>query len=730
LPEQQVDPNNPSSTDHTTWSYYADDTMQSMTDARGASATYIYNNGRHLANEIHYSAPSGITPTSNATFDYDAAGNRTSLTDGLGAKTYSYNELSQLMSETRTFNGVGTFTLGYTYNLAGELMSITDPYGAQINYAHDTTGRLTAVTGSGFGGVTQYASNAQYRVGGGLKHLDYGNGFAMTTSFNPRLQAAAFEVSKPGTNVIRKQFQYYDDGQLKYAQDELDPKFDRSYEHDFMGRMVLAKTGAEARGLSEFNANNRPYRENFGHDAFGHLPGRDTLNWTQSFSSGSTYQNNRNVDVNWHYDAQGNLTSEGSTVYDYDAAGRTTQVTMPAADQTTQWYDGDGQVLKQVRYLWNAQTGAYWANPALFKILIRSTVLGGQVVTEVDNGGQKSRTYVYAGGARLAWQSIWWDGFTPTQVVQWEHRDPSGGSFRMTDVPGQNFYFEEAQPAELDPAGANVQLANPYTGPDPPPDPESFAAYPSFSSPAHPDMTYTVDGIRVTLDSFLLHMGFTAKNPMVLLDMARDETAAPMPRPSGPPHLTPFNDLREPYRPFDANFERPIGSPGINNLNELISLVNIPQRPTTGRQTRAGVAQVRCPPAGKELENNPKVREKLKEAFALSKQAGIERGGWIYWNRATRAIMPLIKDPPTRDPLHPELSDSYLKIFLGSPPGAPKGWYIVADFHAHLESGGPDDHDIGLEFQRGVPGIIIDPERTWHYGPNRGVWLGRIPGCP
>jgi hypothetical protein len=203
-----------------------------------------------------------------------------------------------------------------------------------------------------------------------------------------------------------------------------------------------------------------------------------------------------------------------------------------------------------------------------------------------------------------------------------------------------------------------------------------------------------------------------------------------MPRPSGPPHLTPFNDLREPYRPFDANFERPIGSPGINNLNELISLVNIPQRPTTGRQTRAGVAQVRCPPAGKELENNPKVREKLKEAFALSKQAGIERGGWIYWNRATRAIMPLIKDPPTRDPLHPELSDSYLKIFLGSPPGAPKGWYIVADFHAHLESGGPDDHDIGLEFQRGVPGIIIDPERTWHYGPNRGVWLGRIPGCP
>jgi len=85
-----------------------------------------------------------------------------------------------------------------------------------------------------------------------------------------------------------------------------------------------------------------------------------------------------------------------------------------------------------------------------------------------------------------------------------------------------------------------------------------------------------VDGIRVTLDSLLLRMGRAAKNPMDLLEMSRDESAAPMPRPSGPPHLTRFNGLSKPYRPFDANFERPIGSPDINNLNELISLLDIP----------------------------------------------------------------------------------------------------------------------------------------------------------
>src|SRR6185369_8513102 len=112
-----------------------------------------------------------------------------SMTDGSGSMSYSYDSLSRMLSETRTFSGVGNFTLGYSYNLAGELTSITDPFDAQISYGHDAVGRPTEVSGTSFGGVTQYASNLQYRAGGSLKHLDYGNGFAMTMNFNSRLQA-------------------------------------------------------------------------------------------------------------------------------------------------------------------------------------------------------------------------------------------------------------------------------------------------------------------------------------------------------------------------------------------------------------------------------------------------------------------------------------------------------------------------------------------------------------
>jgi YD repeat-containing protein len=76
-----------------------------------------------------------------------AAGNRTTMTDGLGGKSYNYNQLSQLTSETRTFNSIGIFALSYDYNLAGELKKVTDSTNMNINYGYDHTGRLAELPG-------------------------------------------------------------------------------------------------------------------------------------------------------------------------------------------------------------------------------------------------------------------------------------------------------------------------------------------------------------------------------------------------------------------------------------------------------------------------------------------------------------------------------------------------------------------------------------------------------
>src|SRR5215212_5406928 len=76
----------------TTWIYKPDHTVLSIMDARGASTTFTYNNGRHLPNVVTHTLAGGSTIVES--FSYDAAGNRTAMSDSSGRNTYQYDQLS------------------------------------------------------------------------------------------------------------------------------------------------------------------------------------------------------------------------------------------------------------------------------------------------------------------------------------------------------------------------------------------------------------------------------------------------------------------------------------------------------------------------------------------------------------------------------------------------------------------------------------------------------------
>ena len=119
----------------------------------------------------------GGVATDPASFGYDEAGNRTSMTDGLGSVSYVFDTQSRLTSETRSFTGLGSYTLGYGYNLAGQVTSITDPFNASVSYQYNKAGELIVVGGGGYAGLSQYTSQAtpiKYRAWGGLKYADGG----------------------------------------------------------------------------------------------------------------------------------------------------------------------------------------------------------------------------------------------------------------------------------------------------------------------------------------------------------------------------------------------------------------------------------------------------------------------------------------------------------------------------------------------------------------------------
>ena len=73
----------PIQTTDTTYTYNADSQPVTVTDARGVTQTFTYNN-RELPTNISYS---GWQPLTAVSIAYDGAGNRTSMTDGTGTKT-------------------------------------------------------------------------------------------------------------------------------------------------------------------------------------------------------------------------------------------------------------------------------------------------------------------------------------------------------------------------------------------------------------------------------------------------------------------------------------------------------------------------------------------------------------------------------------------------------------------------------------------------------------------
>ena len=345
VPEQQTDPNNSASTDHTTWRYNDDDTIGTVTDARGSSQTITYN-ARRLVTQISYQPSAGVADTADVAFTYDNAGNRATMSDGVGSVSYVYDQESQLTSETRSFTNVSSYTISYSYDLANQLSSITYPYGAHVGYIHDEIGRVTQVTNSGYSNFSTYASNFKYRASGATRRVSYPNGLFLEETYDKRLQPSTYSAF----GFPQLTYHRFNDGRLKYTEYLFNSQLDRGYNYDHTGQLTQALSGAEARG--EPATNSRPYKENMTYDAFGNMTSRTGNHWNRPLVglSEGAYVNNR---MNgWSYDADGRNTSSNSVTSTFDAAGQLIQASGPQRRTNpplvlSQQFDGDGQRVKK-----------------------------------------------------------------------------------------------------------------------------------------------------------------------------------------------------------------------------------------------------------------------------------------------------------------------------------------------------------------------------------------------
>ena len=480
----------------TAYVYYSDDTVRSVIDARGVKTEYEYND-RHLVKKIRYNVlgvasvatdrPQGTTPIAPApdvTYTYDAAGNRLTMAteQGLGGSvTYHYDALSRLDWEERTLPGLsGVKKLSYEYTLSGALKELKDEDGGKTyTYDYDDVGQMAAVKGTGFGTAEKtFAASAGYRAWGAPKGVSYGNQTGATFAYNSRGLMTQYRVTgltqdgQYGAPQHGSDFEYYADGQVKYASDLFTGSLtfgahrlhDRAYSYDQAGRLREAYSGYEA---NQFRTGTGAgvegaFRQSYAYNAWGDMTGRTGRFWTQDDDTSDEYApTGRNPA--WEYDPDGRLVSRNEAAPDehtyaplrvsYDAAGRphqTTQTTSAPrplhpdifdATQTvlTKTYDGDGVVVGEEK---GVVTTFY----------LRSAALGGQAVAEYGASGARLVSHVVAGGGEVARQ----DG----TALFWKHPNPVTGDELETDAAGA-----VSGKAVLDPEGVALGDADPFAPP-------------------------------------------------------------------------------------------------------------------------------------------------------------------------------------------------------------------------------------------------------------------------
>lgn len=466
-------------TDHTTWEYNADDTIHSITDARGVVTTYGYNN-RHLQTSISYNTTgtANVASTTNVACAYDAAGNRTSMTDAAGTVSYHYDLLSRMDWEERTFANRptdGAYRLSYQYNISGLLTRVLDEHSQRgFRQTYDEVARLTGVFAINPQGTeTQYSAQMKYRATGALKSMAFA-GSTLSKTYNQRGTVAS--LSSTG---LTRSYQYHNDGQIKFVDDQSASGgvvLDRGYSYDFAGRLKEAFSGTQAFNYANNipgGTANGPYYQNYTYDPWNNETAVNSRLWSRDNSMAvSAYADNRQA--TWNYDNDGRLVTMNEPLdagmalpyaplaYTYDAAGREALSTQTRTQVNQNFitnefhnssvYDGSDQLMsfansRDVRF-----HGTVTATITDAGYYLRSTILDGNVISQYQDG-VLVHNYIYAATERIGENSQDTNG---NPINNWFHVDPVTGDTVTANLSGT------VERAFLDPQGVSVGDSDPF----------------------------------------------------------------------------------------------------------------------------------------------------------------------------------------------------------------------------------------------------------------------------
>ena len=268
-------------------SYYYDNASH-LTKVVDGSNTYQFaydNIGRLTQTTTNYSFLSGHTYT--VSYSYDAAGNRTSMTDpASGVTNYSYDSLNRLTNLT-DFN---SNSFGFSYDALSRRTQMTRPNGVSSNYSYDNLSRLLSVLHQVGGTTIDGATYTYDNAGNRLSKLNQ-------------------------TNAVTENYTYDQIYQLTQVVQNLNNTTE-AYTYDAVGNRLSTVSDS-----------------GWSYDSSNHLTSRPGVTYT--------YDNNGNTATK--------VDSNGTTTYAWDYLNRLTSVTLPGGGGTVTFkYDPFGRRIQRV----------------------------------------------------------------------------------------------------------------------------------------------------------------------------------------------------------------------------------------------------------------------------------------------------------------------------------------------------------------------------------------------
>jgi RHS repeat-associated protein len=377
-------------TNPVTYTYDANNNVQTKTDARGITITYSWDKLNRMLGRTY----SNGDPSVGYVYDQTACvvvsscyniGHMTSMTDAAGTEGFAYDTMGRIWGDQRTTNAL-TKNTSYVYNLDGSLATLTYPSGRVVTYAYLASAKPTAASDNTTG--VGYVSDGYYAPNGAPAFRSLDAAVGQTILYNNRLQPCwnwagtgttlplSYACTATATTGTMFDVKYNfnlgaDNGNLVGITNDRNSNRSQTYSYDVLNRITSAAT------VSTCTAN--CWSLDFTLDQFANLT-------AVAGTGNSTLTPNANNQISvapFTYDASGNELTDVTSTYVWNAESE-----MKTGGGVTYVYDGRGNRVEK------SSTKLYWYGPS------------GEVLDETDTTGSTTNTafseYVYFDGARVA----------------------------------------------------------------------------------------------------------------------------------------------------------------------------------------------------------------------------------------------------------------------------------------------------------------------------------------